>query len=587
MPPKKDSTLNAEEFVIDDRDSRWGKSVLPTVEIIVSQELRSMGDVLRDMDAKQILQSDFILMSGDVVSNVNLEPLVKEHKLRKSTDKNLIMTLITKQASSNHPTRSKAEEELFVLDTKTNECVHYEAYRRYPARKKVFLNPRLFKTHPNIVIHNDLIDCQIDICSIEDIRKDFLKGILESELLGKSIYCHILANEYAAQVSTLQMYNAISKDIMLRWVYPLCPENIFYGNDGTITHSLHNIYKGERLNLDRSASLTEMVIIGSGSRVGSNSKISNSVIGSNVVIDGSYIFDNAVIADGCKVIRSIIGKDSTLLKNVTLEYGCVLDFHVTIGPNVTLEARSRVSAENHSEEFHDDSENELDYDIVGRDGKGYAYNPDYSDEDDEIDLRNVMRSYLDYESPSEYTEADQETDPETDGEFEEEEGNDWFTEVEQTIQRAFDENHSSEIAILELNTLKMAMNITFHDLRQIVFPAILKLMLKETNVKERLKVVNKWFPVLLKFTHSDDDQHHLMNLLQQFLVETPSTISFAPQLIMAGYNIDLLKEDVILKWYENGPPNKIKDAVILNLYQVLPLIKWLNEAETESEDESD
>ncbi|KAJ3262107.1 hypothetical protein HK103_003950 [Boothiomyces macroporosus] len=571
---------------------------MPLVEIIVSQELRSMGDVLRDMDAKQILQSDFILMSGDVVSNVNLAPLVEEHKKRKLADKNLIMTLVTKQASANHPTRSKAEEELFVLDTKTNECVHYEAYRRYPPRKNVSLNPRIFKTHPDIVIHNDLIDCQIDICSIEvpalftenfdyqDIRKDFLKGILESELLGKSIYCHILQNEYAAQVSTLQMYNSISKDIMLRWVYPLAPENIFYRNDGVISHSLHNIYKGEKLTLDRSATLTEMVVIGSGTKVGANTKISHSVIGenctigANAVIEGSYIFANSVIGDKCVISKSIVGENVQILEKVTLENGCVLDFGVCVGPNVKLEPRTRISAEKHSDEYHDDSENELEYDVVGRGGRGYVYNPDYSDDEDEIDLRNVSRSYLDYESPSEYTEADQETDPETDGEYEEEEGNEWYVEVEQTIQRAFDENHSAEIAVLELNTLKMAMNITFQDLRQIVFPAILKLVMKGGNNKDRQKVVAKWFPVLVKFTHSDDDQMHLLNLLQQFLVDNPALISFSPQLIMAGYNIDLFKEEMILKWYENGPPINIKDAV-------LPLIKWLNEAETESEDESD
>jgi hypothetical protein len=53
---------------------------------------------------------------------------------------------------------------------------------------------------------------------------------------------------------------------------------------------------------------------------------------------------------------------------------------------------------------------------------------------------------------------------------------DWIKEVEQTIQRAFDDNHSTDIATLELNTLKMAMNITFKDLRQVVIPAILSLI---------------------------------------------------------------------------------------------------------------
>lgn len=53
---------------------------MPVVTTIVSQELLSVGDALRDLDSKQLLQSDFILVSGDVVSNMNLELALNEHK---------------------------------------------------------------------------------------------------------------------------------------------------------------------------------------------------------------------------------------------------------------------------------------------------------------------------------------------------------------------------------------------------------------------------------------------------------------------------------------------------------------------------
>jgi hypothetical protein len=50
---------------------------------------------------------------------------------------------------------------------------------------------------------------------------------------------------------------------------------------------------------------------------------------------------------------------------------------------------------------------------------------------------------------------------------------DWQLEVKQTVERAFDEQHDVDIAALELNTLKMAMNITFADLRQVVVPSMM------------------------------------------------------------------------------------------------------------------
>lgn len=39
-----------------------------------------MGDALRDIDAKNLIRSDFILLYGDVVSNIKLQAIVEEHK---------------------------------------------------------------------------------------------------------------------------------------------------------------------------------------------------------------------------------------------------------------------------------------------------------------------------------------------------------------------------------------------------------------------------------------------------------------------------------------------------------------------------
>lgn len=64
-----------------------------------------MGDALRDLDAKQLIQSDFILISAGNISNINLAPIIEAHKQRKLADKNSIMTVLCKKASYGHPTR--------------------------------------------------------------------------------------------------------------------------------------------------------------------------------------------------------------------------------------------------------------------------------------------------------------------------------------------------------------------------------------------------------------------------------------------------------------------------------------------------
>ncbi len=65
---------------------------------------------------------------------------------------------------------------------------------------------------------------------------------------------------------------------------------------------------------------------------------------------------------------------------------------------------------------------------------------------------------------------------------------DWEKEVWLTITRAFEESHTVDIAILELNTLKMAMNITFGDLRSVVVPAILGLLNVNSNMSTIFQV---------------------------------------------------------------------------------------------------
>ncbi len=65
----------------------------------------SAGDALRELDTKQLISSDFILVSGDVVSNLNVDDVLKAHRKRREIDKNSIMTMVLREASPFHRTR--------------------------------------------------------------------------------------------------------------------------------------------------------------------------------------------------------------------------------------------------------------------------------------------------------------------------------------------------------------------------------------------------------------------------------------------------------------------------------------------------
>ena len=53
------------------------------------------GDVMRELDRQGVIESDpFILISGDVVSNVDLSPFIAAHKARRKQRAENIMTML-------------------------------------------------------------------------------------------------------------------------------------------------------------------------------------------------------------------------------------------------------------------------------------------------------------------------------------------------------------------------------------------------------------------------------------------------------------------------------------------------------------
>ena len=63
------------------RSSKWLSEGSPCeVRIISSEDSLSLGDALRDIDAKGLIKSDFVLVNGDMVSNMKLKSVIELHK---------------------------------------------------------------------------------------------------------------------------------------------------------------------------------------------------------------------------------------------------------------------------------------------------------------------------------------------------------------------------------------------------------------------------------------------------------------------------------------------------------------------------
>lgn len=75
------------------------------VPIITAKETFSPGDAMRDIYTHGIITSDFVLVFGDLVSNVRIDEVVKVHKERRKTNKDMIMTMVVKEGGVRHRTK--------------------------------------------------------------------------------------------------------------------------------------------------------------------------------------------------------------------------------------------------------------------------------------------------------------------------------------------------------------------------------------------------------------------------------------------------------------------------------------------------
>jgi translation initiation factor eIF-2B subunit epsilon len=342
------------------RNSKWNTPSSPfkKCQIIMSPSSMSVGDAMRELDGKSIITTDFLLVNGDVVGNIPLEAILAQHRKRRTQDKNAIMTMILKPSGFEHRTKPRGEHGVFIIDETCDRCVHYEELRPHG---KLLLSPELTKNHPRLRVRADLIDCHIDICSpdvpalftenfdYQQLRRHFLHGILtDYELYGKTVHTHIISQGYAARVSSLQTYDAVSKDIIGRWTYPLVPDTNL-GPGQKYTCDRRNIYWEEGVILARSCEVQRNTIIGRGTSIGEGSRISDSVIGDgckigkNVTLESAYIWNNVTIEDGCKIENSIVGYDAIIGLGSVVNPGTIISGGVKIPAETNLPSFSRIT----------------------------------------------------------------------------------------------------------------------------------------------------------------------------------------------------------------------------------------------------
>ena len=396
---------------------RWSpKSVISpfsSLDFIRVADATSIGDFLRDLDKRALVEGDFILVHGDVVSNIPLADILAKHKARREANRDVCMTMVLRTIGDEPHRAGKARviTPVFFVDPE-GRCLQYDEIHPFQKDRKLRLDRSLFD-HGEFYMRADLLDCGIDICTPEVLalwsesfdyelpRKNFLHGVLKDwELNGKMIYTEILDHGYAARASNLQMYDCIARDILGRWAFPLAPDtNLVHGQ------SFKRIKEGSFLEdgvvIARGSKVTKSVI-GRSTSLGSGTAITRSIIGrrcrigKDVKIENSHIWDDVVIEDGASVVHSIMASSAAIGKGARIPEGTLISYNVRIGDGQQLAEKPFVRI---SLLANDKTLLATDTSLVGQGGKGALYEePRDEDEDEEERSRDpaVLQNSLLY-----------------------------------------------------------------------------------------------------------------------------------------------------------------------------------------------
>lgn len=619
--------------------SKWVNMSSPfkKIQTIASKESRSVGDAMRDIDSRGLINGDFILISGDVVTNLDITKVLENHKVYKQNDRDYICTMVLTEAAPMHRSRSIIEPACFIMDKATNRCLYYQDLPPINGRKTtVNIDPEVLEDIEEFEINNNLIDCHVDICTAQvptifqenfdyqTLRSDFVKGVLSSDLLKKNIYSYVTKTHYSARVESWQTYDGISQDVIERWAYPIAPERNLC-SDQTFTYHSKNVYKENNVILSQSCKLSSCVVIGSDSFVGDKTEIENSVIGrnckigSNVIIENSYLWDGAVIEDNCIIKHSIVANDALIRKNAILGSGSVISFGVVIDENVIVPSnvkivKSQIKDDSLSpvisSDESDEDDNEFngpaqvadenlirDSSAVGLNGIGFVYDDDNCSGDElissgivyEIDELNLSDSSIASSTITVHhsNRKKKRTQSSNSVFVSEDEGERFDLEAIATVERAMENNHDLDTAMLELNTLRMSMNVTYHEVRE----ASCLAMIKRVNhfistgtlaIKEAAeKIFRKWGKMFERQVFDDEDQIDLLHILQQICnkidADYKATLFGCVAVIL--YDIDIVEDDNVIAWWDSAESKEypeIRERVA----------KWIEFLQADSEDES-
>ena len=264
--------------------------------------------------AEKYIDDTFMVVSGDVLTDINFKDVVRFHK-----EKGAIATMVLTEVED--PTHFG----IAVMD-KNNKITEY---LEKPSPEDAFsnvANTGIYIFEPEIFDFFDGKDKEVDF------SKDIFPEIIKQDA---GIYGYVF-NGYWNDIGRPETYLEATYDILDQKL----EQNFYKTKMEESIGKIGNIWIGENVFIDEKARIEGPVVIGNNCTIEEGCKISrgsvigdNVSIGKNVNIDGAVLFPNSIIEDNSFLTGCIIDTKCLIDKNTVVENGVVTGSLVEIGKN--------------------------------------------------------------------------------------------------------------------------------------------------------------------------------------------------------------------------------------------------------------
>ena len=286
------------------------------VRMVYATEETPLGTAGSVRNAIDELDERFLVISGDVLTDIDLGAIVRFHE-----ERNALATI------GLSPVDNPLEFGIVI----TRDDGSIERFLEKPTWGQVFsdtINTGIFVLEPEI------FDCIADGRQV-DFSAEVFPALLEAE---KPLYGAVLEG-YWEDVGTLEAYVRAHKDVLDGKVDVEIPG--FEISDG--------VYVGEGAEIHPDASIEGPAIIGDYCRIEANARLREyTVLGTNVRVradadlERAVVHDNTYLGEGVRLRGTTVGRACDLRNGVRAEEGVVLGDECFVGEHAVLGAGVKV-----------------------------------------------------------------------------------------------------------------------------------------------------------------------------------------------------------------------------------------------------